>query len=254
MMDKNCKLCVSRKADKSNSHIIPKFMGKGLYEDIQPKHAIIVNKLGKVRKEQDTPKEDNLLCAQCEKRLEKIETYFAGVFRDLGNIQSSKRKYKLDNLFGQDYLICEELNPSLYKLFVYSIIWRLSVCEIYEFGAFKLSKEIEEELRLFLDANLTDTHKELMEINLEFYPLYHNILIKPKSKIRGYFMAFQSSNFTFSIFTVDYAILFYVNERELVKGLEHFSNNNENPVKIILGNDKTWMEWNNLVFAQMLKN
>lgn len=76
-MRPTCKLCKNNSADKDNSHIIPKFMSKRLFDGIKPRYSVAIGKNGKQQKLQDTPKESKILCTSCEARLEKLETYFA---------------------------------------------------------------------------------------------------------------------------------------------------------------------------------
>ncbi len=45
-----CELCKVKYADKKNSHIIPKFLGKGLFADTAPRHSISISKEGKQKK------------------------------------------------------------------------------------------------------------------------------------------------------------------------------------------------------------
>lgn len=73
----NCNLCLNREADQKNSHIIPKFLSKRLFESTKPRHSIEVSEKGRTTKIQDIPKEDFLLCKFCEKRLGHLETYMA---------------------------------------------------------------------------------------------------------------------------------------------------------------------------------
>lgn len=83
----NCRLCKDRVADKSNSHLIPKFMCKRLFEDTKPRHTVSLSKNGIQTKIQDVPKENYILCSFCEKRFEKLETYFSRVFMEINSLQ-----------------------------------------------------------------------------------------------------------------------------------------------------------------------
>lgn len=69
-----CKLCLEKEADQANSHIIPKFLGKNLFVEIKPRHSLLYSSDGNLRKVQDTPKEDNIFCENCEKGFSLYET------------------------------------------------------------------------------------------------------------------------------------------------------------------------------------
>lgn len=47
MDKKTCKLCENEAADKENSHIIPKFLSKGLFENTKPRHSLELKKMEK---------------------------------------------------------------------------------------------------------------------------------------------------------------------------------------------------------------
>src|SRR5688572_12661282 len=116
-MDK-CKLCKTNVADKMNSHIIPKFMCQRLFEDAIPRHSIEINSKGKSKKIQDSPKENNILCTSCEKRIEILETYFSKKIIDIHNFSNVKDRIDLETISDQKYLICKNIKPTIFKLFI----------------------------------------------------------------------------------------------------------------------------------------
>lgn len=250
----NCKLCKERIADKLNSHIIPKFMCKRLFENTSPRHNVQISKDGIQTKLQDIPKEDYILCSWCEKRLEKLETYFARVFVEVNSLQHARRKYKLEIIENQEILHCEEINPSLFYLFLYSLIWRSSVSKNVLFDTFKFNKSIEEEIRIFLNDNLKEVHSDLLEHSkkIENVPNYYLCLVKPKNKTRGIFSAYNFSHNSYAIYTVDYALFFYINEDDCLLAHKTFGNSRNETFRIFIGDDDSWKKLNNLVVANML--
>lgn len=229
-------------------------MSKRLFEGTKPKHTVLITKEGKQKKLQDSPKESNILCKDCEKRIEIVETYFAKVFIDLNSLHSAKRKYTSEIYKNQEIIICHDLHPTLYKIFIFTLIWRCSISSLLEFETFKLEKNIEEELRIFFNTSLNKRHDELLAslskiINI---PQYHTCLIKPKNKTRGLFTSYNFGENAYAIYTVDYALFFYTNEDILVKKHLSFSNIKNELVRIVLGDDKDWTELNNQVLQNML--
>ena len=87
-----CKLCLERPADQKSSHIIPKFMCKGLFEETKPRHALSVTRDGKSRKIQDIFKEDYILCNHCEKRIGILETHFARIIEEIHSYANFPRE------------------------------------------------------------------------------------------------------------------------------------------------------------------
>lgn len=256
MIEKTCNLCRIRAADKLNSHIIPKFMCKRLFENSKPRHTVMLTKKGKQIKLQDSSKENNILCTSCEKRLEILETYFGRIFIDLNGLQNAKQKYDFNIDHGQEVLICHDLKPTLFKLFIFSLIWRSSISKLLVFETFNLKEDVEEELRVFLDTNLKLDHNELLKSvdNIDKIPRYHSCFIKPKYKTRGIYTAYEFGEDAFAIYTVDYALFFYTQNTPLVKEHVFFSNRDDEKVKIVFGDDNEWEKLNKLVVDKMINH
>lgn len=250
----NCKLCKERIADKKKSHIIPKFMCKRLFEGTKPRHTVQLSKEGIQTKLQDVPKEDNILCSWCEKRLEKLETYISFVLIEVNSTHSARRKYTLEKIENQEVLFCDEINPSLMYLFFYSLIWRSSISQKLAFDTFKIDNSIEEEFRTFLNNNLQESHKDLLEHakKIQNVPNYFLCLVKPKNKTRGIFSAYNFGPNSYAIYTVDYALFFYTNESNCPLAHKTFGNSINETFKIYIGDDDNWKKLNNLVVQKML--
>lgn len=250
----NCKLCKERVADKSNSHIIPKFMCKRLFEDTKPRHTISLSKDGRRAKIQDIPKEDYILCSFCEKRFEKLETYFSRVFLEINSLHSATRRYELKLVENREVLYCDDVNPSLFYLFLYSLIWRSSISLNIIFDTFKIDAAIEEEIRVFLNNNLKEIHSDLIDNakNIETVPNYYLCLIKPKNKSRGIFTAYEYKQNSCANYTVDYALFFYTKEEDCLLEHKTFGNRQIETFKIFIGDDENWRTLNNLVVQKMI--
>lgn len=259
MTNKICNLCKLKIADKSNSHIIPKFMCKGLFEKAKPRHSIAINNKGKSKNIQDTPKENHILCSNCEKRIEIIETYFARKIIDIHNYNNLKNNFEVKKISNQEYLSCETINPKAFKLFIYSIIWRTSISNLNEFMKFKIEESIEEEIRIFLNSNLKITHKELVD-NFEkivLTPKYDFCIFKPviKSNLsRGIFTTYNTSENSHIMLIVDFAIYFFTSDENIDDTFKYFSNSQNEKVLIPLAEIEKWNELNKIIVYQMLEN
>ena len=253
-----CKLCKTRQADKKNSHIIPKFLCSGLFESTKPRHSLMISKNGAGRKIQDTPKEDNILCVYCEKRIEIIETHFARIIKDIHNYPNLPDKFNFFNNVNQPhYIECANIHPTLFRLFIYSLIWRASISNLIEFKKFKVSKLIEEELRLFLNVNLTINKKTLLDSLdvINDIPLHDYCFLKPYEKSdasRGIFTAYNLDESRHLLLIVDFAIFFFADEN-LIDGILKIVSNKQNEKVIIgLGNKIAWTDLNQKILEQML--
>jgi hypothetical protein len=252
-----CKLCLTHIADKRNSHIIPKFMCKGLFETTKPRHALAITKEGKNRKIQDTPKQDFILCTNCEKRLEILETIFSLIITEIHKYKHLPNKFSLLQLGTQQYIECTDIHPTLFKLFIYSLVWRASISNLFEYQPFTLDSQDEEVIRSFLDSNLKISKANLI-LNLESIgniPSYHSCIIKPKEKLissRGIFSVCSMSGTAHILLLVDFAIFFYTDEVSIGHVLKRFSNKQNKKVIITLGETVPWLDLNRIYLSKML--
>ena len=132
-----CLLCNKQKATQRSSHIIPKFMGQGLFYGTSPRHAILWSKDRGKQKVQDIMKEDYILCPDCERGLSLLENYCALRLERLNKV---KYFYQFRYIKEGDYEIveCKELDIKIFNLLIYSIIWRVSTSENIGFINFNL--------------------------------------------------------------------------------------------------------------------
>lgn len=166
----NCLMCLRNKATKKNSHIIPKFLGIKMLDvgnNRRRGHSISTGKTknGKLFGEfvQDIPKEDFLVCPTCETKLSIVETCCAPVLKSIMDEDINESKVEIKNEENQEYFEFKELDSIIFHLFVYSLIWRISISQKKVFKNFKLLNNEEEELREILDHNLRDTKVDFWE-------------------------------------------------------------------------------------------
>lgn len=254
---KICPLCKTNPADKRNSHIIPKFLGKPLFERIKPRHSLQVDRGGRTKKVQDIPKEDFLICKTCEKKIEILETYFSKKLLGLRDYSNRKTQFEITHIGTNKLLNCLDLDPFLFKLFYFSLIWRLSITKNALFKNFKLPKNIESEIGTFLNNNLFIEHKELI-YNLDLirqYPEYHLIAYKPEvsnKTFTGILTAFRMSEDHVGIFTSDMILFFYLNDKQIDKLSEYISNKGKDNVKFLLANSDQWKKIGSAVVKHRL--
>jgi hypothetical protein len=131
----NCALCQSNDPLR-NSHIIPEFFYKQLYDNIHRFHVVSGDP-----SKSDFPKQkgvrEKLLCEKCEQKISRWEKYAKESFGDgVGlNIVRKGNIFKLSNL---DYRV--------FRLFLLSLLWRMGVSK----------------LEFFEDTCLGDKHQEIL--------------------------------------------------------------------------------------------
>ncbi|WP_156825649.1 hypothetical protein [Lewinella cohaerens] len=153
-----CLLCKANKATKTNSHIIPKFMSSSFLGGKSNKKGFIISstKEGKITI-QDSPKEDYILCPECEEYFSVLEGLVADSIK---SIHPNDQNAPVPEV-GAVTLI--NIPPVLTHLFFYSIFWRASISGLPVFQNYNFSGELEEALRVELEKFRATSRQELNE-------------------------------------------------------------------------------------------
>jgi len=134
-----CRLC-GELAQLRNSHIIPEFYYKPIYDEKHRFFELSTNIEHKTKFPQKGIRE-YLLCDNCENRLSKYETYSATMFG------SKTRAVKKG-----DEIIVNNIDYKLFKLHQISILWRIAISSRNIFSKIELP-EVEPELRSMIINN-----------------------------------------------------------------------------------------------------
>lgn len=124
-----CRLCDKEK-ELQNSHIIPEFVYKQLYDNKGRFHVLSTLKQ-KPRPLEQKGIREKLLCKDCEQQLSIYEKYAREILMG-GESFQFERHGKLIRL--------SDLNYHKFKLFLLSILWRSSVSSHILFSRVKLGK------------------------------------------------------------------------------------------------------------------
>ena len=161
--ENTCALCQWRKADKTNSHVIPKFLCKTMLGSGNNKQAFTLNTdtLAQDTKfSQDTDKVDYLFCTECETYFSVLETYVATRINNRINNVRFDYQFTTETHKRIKWKVCKEVNPAVFRLFIYSIIFRCTLTPIGIFKKFKLKDSQLETLHRYLlhfhDINQTN--------------------------------------------------------------------------------------------------
>lgn len=180
--DMDCLLCKVNKATQTNSHIVPEFIGKSMFGNQNPRKVYDFDseKLDhRTHEEGDTPRENYILCPSCEQYFSVIETYISNNLYN--NLWREKLK-GIDKIYLNDevWKIYKGVNPKIFHLFFYSIVWRCSISNHLFFKNFKLEPWEEDKLSEVLRkynfcTRKRDLDKIIDDADVEF--LYYNFSI-----------------------------------------------------------------------------
>lgn len=166
-----CLLCLARESTKTNSHWVPASLLKSMIgkRDKEESHAInsyIQSRLntyyGRSNLKNTDPELrehhyaiDFIFCDNCENRLAVIEGIVPPIIQDEIRVQNKRSNYHEDLSFLQiPFKRCLRLNNAIYRLFIYSIVWRISMVYRLKYGYMILDPNLEENLRNILDTYL----------------------------------------------------------------------------------------------------
>ena len=135
-----CRLCLANGSVLMDSHILPEFTYRPIYN--AKGRAVAIDPKRRVQQYtvQQGPRE-YLLCAHCESAFSRLETYSAGVLRNIPATTGTSPGGRIA-IPGVDY--------TRFKLFQLSMLWRASVATHAWFAAVKLADQHEETLRQML--------------------------------------------------------------------------------------------------------
>lgn len=121
-----CQLCGQTKS-LSNSHVVPEFFYEGTYGAGHQFISVTNHPLHRPRPMQKGLRE-RLLCAQCEEKFSKYETYSAALLRRVDNAPETR----------PGLVIIPDVDLSAFRLFGLSLLWRAHVAKGHMFRDVRL--------------------------------------------------------------------------------------------------------------------
>ena len=192
-----CRLCLLDKTLLKKSHIIPKFMYKGIISEDNKIIQTNLNDTTKKKTIRTGAYEPHILCQECDNNvIGKLESYASELL--FGNWARQLNGIKLSNEISQDgikSLRVQGVDYNKFKLFLLSILWRASVSDQALFKKVILGSALEERLRDKIVNQEADEDDEYEVSVIIFNP--------PKTSI--------TRIITQPIFVKDEYILFFVN-------------------------------------------
>lgn len=174
-----CLLCQANAANKTNSHILPRFISTGFFGAKGAQRRGFAfngeNELSlKPRAVQDSPKENYILCDECEYYFSLLETASAPSLK-FWKAKVASGKFKKTNI--KSYLKVVEMatpNPVIMRLLVYSMFWRATVSSLEIFQDYVLDPGLTESLRStlleFKALTNSDLDANLKARNITMHP------------------------------------------------------------------------------------
>ena len=121
-----CELC-GHTESLSNSHVFPEFFYEGTYGEGHQFISVTNHPLHRPRPMQKGLRE-RLLCAQCEEKFSKRETYSAALLRRVDSASQSR----------SGLVVMRDVDFSAFRLFALSLLWRAHVAKGHMFGDVRL--------------------------------------------------------------------------------------------------------------------
>lgn len=253
-----CLLCDEKEATKEKSHLIPKFLAKGIFYGMKPRYGLLIEKDGSTEKIQDIIKEDYLFCPECEKGFSLYETYCSLRLERYNESKFDKNFKRYQNKEFK-FFECLDIDIRLFNLFIYSIIWRLSISKEYSFLKLKLACEEEEKLRLILKDNTYSTQQELIEKldEISCLPNHSHLIIRPTKKIRppsSMLSAASLNEGVHKLHLVDYVIFYFSDQDKMIQYLRTIDNNKiDGLVRVGLTSPEIWERFNFDIIKKTMK-
>jgi hypothetical protein len=143
-IEMTCRLCQKQK-ELRRSHVFPEFLYKHAYDE---KHRYEIASLAGewLSRNRQSGIWERLLCDECEKRLNKLETYSSMIIHRLQAIDINATDG------GEAYVLGLGVDYKRFKLFLLSLVWRASISSRPPFAGVALG-EHEEKLRRMILAD-----------------------------------------------------------------------------------------------------
>ncbi len=226
-MVSKCKLCCKEKELCKQSHIIPNFMYKDLFDENNRMHAI-QSAVGAIKQKgypQTGGFDKHILCHSCDnQKLGKLDRYASLILYD-GYPKILEHR---SGPTGMQYTHCAEICYVQFKLFLLSVLWRASISDRPLFGEVQLGPHQERIRQMLLNSD----PGELLEypclimtyLHLKEYP--GDIVAQPsRSRVNG------GHVYKFLIGGMIY--IFFISKHIIPSELRDFAINPKGEIKII---------------------
>lgn len=214
-----CRLC-NKERKLVESHIIPKFMYKGMKDENHSFSEVTYNletDQNKIRRKQKEDFDPNILCEDCDNRvLGGIEKYAEQSMygENLNSTFAPRCKNYKNPVDGSEASICTNIDYRKFKLFLLSILWRASISTRPVFKDVSLGPKHEEIIRKMILEGHAPSENEYPIIMTSFMRTNHNlrnligqpVRVRMKDGLNGYVFLIDSIQFIFLIAAKNHAL------------------------------------------------
>ncbi|MFT4155152.1 hypothetical protein [Parafilimonas sp.] len=246
-----CLLCQVNPATKTKSHIYPKFISTNFLGNKgtgRRGYDLSSDKIleDKPRVIQDSPKEDYILCDECEAYFSVLEGISSDTFINWRN-KVDNGDYTLKHVIDQlDVVECNTADKATIYLLIYSIFWRVSISSISLFKNVKLASDFEEELRTTLMTYKNEKKNDYLNA-LNSKP---NFKIFPTAITTANSFADETANMLFAPFSYDpyclvvdrFGFMLFRTSHEIKHIIKNFTNTTINDCKIMIFSEQLWFD------------
>ena len=216
-----------------------------------------MTKNGRKKKFQDIVKEDFLFCPDCEKYFSVLETYCSIRLGRYSNPRYYKNFRYIRRINGIEFIEFKELDIRIFNLFIYSIVWRISVSDNFAFGGFQLKVSDEENIRQHLQTFTSGMHEDLINniSSMTSQPNHSHVFLRPRKKLRppnSMLSAASRNALLHQIHLVDY-LLFYATQKNIFHKFSLYDNNRING-NVIVGivDENNWIRFNDQMLNEAI--
>lgn len=245
-----CLLCQVNLATKTNSHIYPKFLSTNfLGAKGTPRRGYDMSSdkalEGKPKVIQDSPKENYILCEECEAYFGVLEGIASDTFINW-QTKVDKEEFSITKIIeGLEIVECDTSDKRTIHLFLYSIFWRVSISSIDLFEDVKIAQDFEDEIRNILMSYRQDCRAKYLT-KLDDAPVFK---IFPTSVITAKTFLDETANILFVPFSYDpyciicdrYSfILFKTSDEIKIDFIKSFSNIKIDDCRMMIFSEQLW--------------
>lgn len=249
-----CCLCEHNPAIKTKSHIFSKFISTNfLGAKGTPKRGFEIDSSKimsfKPKPIQDSPKEDYILCEECEAYFSVIEGLVANTFKEW-EAKSKSGEFPTNDIIPSNMSIvsCTTANSSIIALFVYSLFWRASISQHPLFDYFRLPDDFEKNIQDVLFKYRSITQSAFTELlnnnpNFNFYP--HSIITANSflDETANLIFAQPAAKNPFALIVDRFSFLLFEDVKFIDNFLsKNFTNTSPGTCKILVLSQKNWQQ------------
>jgi len=201
-----CRLCLKDKK-LIKAHIIPDFMHQKLYDSEHKLLKVQYSKLGNSKKISTGEYDKDILCAECDNKISKYESYASKVIYGGSFLNEKMPNFQImRNQFGLESTFITNVDYNEMKIFLLSILWRGSITKRSNYNDIALSSKDEEIIRqqiLNEQAGEPFEFPCLLMTFLNIKDIHSDLIASPRRNLNNTRFTFLINGIIFTYFISD---------------------------------------------------